>query len=208
MEKKDGKIVATESELEILKSEEGKGFLKESGLFETIEKQIEVPAQLDEETVLGYIKGNQSLSDKLVNTERARFLSKKLGIDEKEASNLLGEDIVLKKDLEAIKAQAIDIALKQAVSNAEYPDLLLKVADKEKLAWEDGQIKGMDEVLTDLQTNYAKLFGEAGKKAPGTPPAPKGNKDPKKYTYEEYCSMSEKERRNLSEEEIQKYLNS
>ncbi len=118
---------------------------------EAIQQRDEYKNMLDErnkqlEELKEKAKGNEDLLEK---------------INELEKQNKETEQKYQKK-LETIQKQTL-VEKELMKKKAKYPELLMSKIDLEKLELEDGKVKGLDEVVTDLKENYKDLFEDTSK---------------------------------------------
>lgn len=90
-------------------------------------------------------------------------LSKKVKDNEelsKQIKDLQDANDATKKQYEAkIKEMTINTAIREKLTDAKYPDLLITKFDKSKLVVaDDGTVSGIDEQLTVLKEQYKDLF--------------------------------------------------
>lgn len=195
MELKDGKIVISEEEKNILSSEEGKKWLTENKLMVEIEKKVEVDKPLTDEIVKDYINKSQGLSDKLYNDNSMKFLKTKLGKDI--TIDDLGKEIVFKDSLTALKNEAIKTAVTVALNTIapKHSKLLINAIDLSKIDLKDSSLVGFDDELNSLKTAYPDLF--INKTSSNTPPTLPNNNGGKNITKEDFKKMGYAERTEL-----------
>lgn len=201
MEIKDGAVIITDEEKQILSSDLGKKFLTENNL--VVER--EVKQELNDDIVTNYINKNQSLKDKIYNDNAIKFLKSKLGKDVDIQD--LGKEIVTKSDYDNLKEQAIKNAVVLGLKGvSKHHNLLAKDIDYSKLGFENGELTGFDDVLKDLQTRYTDLFNNDVTKNTTPPKLPGNNETVKKMTYEDFIKLSKEERKKVSDEDLNRML--
>lgn len=167
MELKDGILVISDDEKNILNSDVGKKWLADNNFM--IEKTVEKEKVLTDDIVKDYLNKNQSMSDKLYNENSMKFLKSKLGKD----VNIddLGKEIIFKDDLNNLKKEAIKTAVTVGLNTMlpKHSKLLINAIDFSKLDIKDNSLVGFDDELNSLKTTYPDLFET--KVNSNTPPA-------------------------------------
>lgn len=183
MEKKDV--------LEFLNAEGNKGFLQENGFQTIVEKEIEVPAVVNDEVVNKFIGDNQSFRDKIHNEITTEFLKKKTGV-EKVTPEMLGENLVLESQMKG-ELSIYKKSLVEATLGVKNPELLMPQIKLEDIEFKDGKLEGLGSQLEALKTKYPDMFNA---KDPGKKPTPPGGggTPPTKLTYEEFQKMTQAEK--------------
>ena len=203
MELKDGKIVATDEEIKILKSEQGKSFMKEKGL--EVEKIVGKAAEITETSVMEFLKKNATVYKTIEANVTKAFVANKLGKKEEEITpELLGKDLVLKEELTASTSAAIKAAVAIGLGNVKHNELLLDQVDYSKISLKDGKLDGFDTVVAELKTKYPDLFaGEVSKTPPSVP-----TNDYTTLNAEQFEKMSQQERMAIPDDKLQALLKS
>jgi hypothetical protein len=192
-----------EEVIQYIKSNEG--FLQENNFI--TEKIVEKQAEYTLEGVESFINDNQGLRDKMYNSNVGKYLKKQLGVEEV-TPEMLGEKIILGKELDKFKGTAKETALKLALKDAKHPELIIPQFDMTKIDFNETGITGIDEQVGTLKEKYPDLFGTKPIK-PGTPPAlPPGDGNKTEPTYEEFLRMNKKQKAKLSDETLKNILRS
>ncbi|MDY4011382.1 MAG: hypothetical protein SOY60_06920 [Fusobacterium gastrosuis] len=196
MELKDGKIVVSEEERNILNSKEGRDWLKENKIIVEVEKKVEIEKPLTDEIVKDYISKSQGLSDKLYNDNSIKFLKTKLGKDV--TIDDLGKEITFKDELSKLKSEAIKTAVNVVLGaiSPKHSKLLINAIDFSKLDIKDNNLTGFDDELNNLKTTYPDLFINKISSS-NTPPTLPNNNGGKNITKDDFKKMGYAERTEL-----------
>lgn len=126
-------------------TEEMKGFIPKARFDEVNDAKKELEQQIKERD-----KQLKELAEKVRGNEEL----------EKQIKELQEVNKTTKEQYEAkIKELKIDAAIREKLTDAKYPDLLITKFDKSKLTvTDDGTVLGIDEQLTQIKEQYKDLF--------------------------------------------------
>lgn len=135
--------------VEFLRNDSNKDFLEKNGFITT----KEVEKEITEAGIKAFLEKNKDVGDKFKSGYLKTFLKEKTGVDVEDVN---AEKIYLKKDIDVVKKLAVDTLLK----DVKYKDLLTSKIDLEKINFENGELKGLNEQIETLKTGYSDLFSK------------------------------------------------
>lgn len=152
----------TKDIIEFLNKEENKEFLTENG-FQTVvevEKIVETPQELNDELVQKFINEQQGFRDKFTDETIKGFLRKRAGIEEV-TPEMLGKKILF-EDQHNDQVKAFKKILVEKSINSINPKLLSGLIDLDKIEFSEGNLKGLDEQVSNLKKMYPEQFSDGG----------------------------------------------